>query len=168
MISRISMARGPEGRRGHGASAPPGGSGEQELQVVAGEGLDDHAVVGVEDGVGQVALLLLEVEDLLLDGVAADQPVGEDVLGLADPVRAVDGLGLDGGVPPGVEQVDVLGGGQVQAEAAGLQADQEDRAVGVVLEPLDALGAVAGPAVEVLVGQPLLVEPARGRAPGSW
>jgi hypothetical protein len=52
---------------------------------------------------------LLELEDLLLDGVAADQPVGEDALGLADPVRAVDGLRLDGGVPPGVEQVDVAG-----------------------------------------------------------
>ena len=96
-------------------------------------------------------MLLLELEDLLLDGVAADQAVGEDVLGLADPVRAVDGLGLDGGVPPGVEQVDVFGGGQVQAEAAGLEADQEDAGLGVVLEPLDPLGAVAGPAVEVLV-----------------
>ena len=59
------------------------------------------------------------------------------MLGLADPVRAVDGLGLDGRVPPGVEQVDIFGGGQVQAQAAGLEADQEDRAVGVGLEPLD-------------------------------
>ena len=31
----------------------------------------DQSAVGVEDGVGQVALLLLELEDLLLDGVAA-------------------------------------------------------------------------------------------------
>ena len=81
------------------------------------------------------------------------------MLGLADAVRAVDGLGLDGRVPPRVEQVDVLGGGQVQAQAAGLEADQEDRAVGVVLEPLDPLGAVAGAAVEVFVGELLLVEP---------
>ena len=125
-------------------------------------------VVGVEDGVGQVALRLLELEDLLLDGVAADQAVGEDVLGLADPVRAVDGLGLDGRVPPGVEQVDVLGGGQVQAQAAGLEADQEDRALRVGLEPLDLRGAVAGPAVEVFVGDPLLRRAARGRSPGSW
>ena len=82
---------------------------------------------GVEDGVGEVALELLEFEDLFLDGVAADQAVGEDALGLADPVRAVDRLRFDGGVPPGVEQVDVFRGRQVQAEAAGLQADQEDR-----------------------------------------
>ena len=33
------------------------------------------------------------------------------------------------------------------------------RAVGVVLEPLDPLGAVAGPAVEVFVAELLLVEP---------
>ena len=66
-----------------------------------------------------------------------DQAVGEDLLGLADAVGAVDGLRLDGGVPPGVEQVDVVGGGQVQAEAAGLEADQEERAVGVGLEALD-------------------------------
>ena len=90
---------------------------------------------------------------------AADQAVGEDVLGLADPVRAVDGLGLDGRVPPGVEQVDVFGRGQVQAQAAGLEADQEDRAVGIGLEPLDLGGAVAGPAVEVFVGDLLLLEP---------
>ena len=75
--------------------------------------------------------------DLLLDRVAGDQAVGEDVLRLADPVRAVDRLRLDGRVPPGVEQEDVLGRGQVQAEAAGLQADQEEPAVRVVLEPLD-------------------------------
>ena len=125
-------------------------------------------VVGVEDGVGEVALLLLEFEDLLLDGVAADQAVGEDPLGLADPVRAVDGLGLDGGVPPGVEQVDVAGRRQVQAEAAGLQADQEDGDRRVGLEPLDPLGAVAGPAVEVFVGDPLGVEPVADQGEERW
>src|SRR4051812_12500751 len=46
-------------------------SGQQELQVVAGQVLE-QTVVGVEDGVGEVALALLELEDLLLDGVAAD------------------------------------------------------------------------------------------------
>src|SRR4051812_47281860 len=61
--------------------APRPGSGEEELEVVAGQ-VGDQAVVGVEDGVGEVALALLELEDLLLDGVAADQAVGEDVLGL--------------------------------------------------------------------------------------
>ena len=43
---------------------------------------------------------------------------------------------------------------------AGLEADQEQRAGRVVLEPLDPLLAVAGLAVEVLVDDLLRVEPA--------
>src|SRR5262249_29683680 len=63
----------------HSCSSPPGlrsprtplaVSRQQELEILAGEILDDALVVGVEDGVGQVALLLLQFEDLLLDGVA--------------------------------------------------------------------------------------------------
>ena len=81
---------------------------------------------------------------------------------------AVDGLGLDGGVPPGVEQVDVVGGRQVEAEAAGLEADEEDGDLRVGLEVLDPLGAVAGPAVEVFVGDPLGVEPLADERRGSW
>ncbi len=81
------------------------------------------------------------------------------MLGLADAVRAVDGLGLDGRVPPGIEQVNIFGSGQVKSQAAGLEADQEDRAVGVGLEPLDLGGAVAGPAVEIFIGDLFLVEP---------
>jgi hypothetical protein len=40
---------------------------------------------------------------------------------LADAVGAVDGLRFDGGIPPRIEQIDILGGVQVQAQAAGLQ-----------------------------------------------
>ena len=36
-------------------------------------------LVGADDGVGEGALLVLELEDLLLDGVARDEAVGEDV-----------------------------------------------------------------------------------------
>jgi hypothetical protein len=66
-------------------------------------------------------------------------------------VGAVDGLGLGGRVPPGVEEEDVLGGGKVEAEAAGLEADQEELAVVVFLEAPDARFAVAGAAVEGFV-----------------
>jgi len=38
-------------------------------------------------------------------------------------VRAVDGLGLDRRVPPGIENEDIIGGGQVQPQAARLEAD---------------------------------------------
>jgi hypothetical protein len=42
---------------------------------------------------------------------------------------AVDGLGFDGGIPPGIVEDDVAGGGQVQARAGGAQAEQENRPV---------------------------------------
>ena len=48
--------------------------------------------------------------------------------GLADPVGAVGGLVLDRGVPPAVEVDDVVGAGQVEAGAARLEREQEDRA----------------------------------------
>ena len=40
---------------------------------------------------------------------------------LPDAVRAIGGLILDGGVPPRVEQEHVIGGGEVEAGAAGLE-----------------------------------------------
>src|SRR5687768_1369521 len=95
---------------------------QQQLQVVPLQGAYE-AVVGVDDRVGQVLLALLELEHLLLDRVLGDQAVGEHVLGLADAVGAVDRLGLDGRVPPRVEEEDVLGGGEVEAQPAGLEAD---------------------------------------------
>ena len=49
----------------------------------------------------------------------------------------VDGLSFDGGVPPRVEEIDVVGGGEIEAGAAGFQADREDGAFG---------GALATPA----------------------
>ncbi|WP_173878246.1 hypothetical protein [Singulisphaera sp. GP187] len=65
--------------------------------------------VRVQDRVGKVALLLLELEDLLFDRVPADQAVREHALGLADPVRTVDRLRFHRRVPPRVEQVHVFG-----------------------------------------------------------
>ena len=64
---------------------------------------------------------------LLLDRAAGDQPVHLDRLGLADPVGAVGGLLLDGRVPPAVDVDDVVGAGQVEPGAAGLERQQEDR-----------------------------------------
>src|SRR5256885_17071982 len=45
---------------------------------------------------------LLEVPNFFFDGAGRDEPIGGDVLRLADAVRAIDGLRFDGGVPPGV------------------------------------------------------------------
>jgi hypothetical protein len=80
-----------------------------------------------------------------------------DVVGLADAVGAVDGLGFSGRVPPRVEQEAVVGFDEVQSESADLEAYQENRC-GPILEPLDYLGTVAGSPIEVAVVDSLDVE----------
>src|SRR5262249_43196289 len=80
-----------------------------------------------------------------------DQAVAEDVPRLADAVRAIDRLRLDRRVPPRIEQEHRIGGGEIQPDAARLQADQEQRTRRIVLEAIDAGVAVAGAAVAVLV-----------------
>src|SRR5215210_230137 len=111
---------------------------QQQLQILPAQARQ-HAPIRLDDGVGEVSLALLELENLLLDGVAGHQTAGEDGTALADAVGAVDGLGLDGGVPPGIEEVDVVGGGEVQAQPPRLEADQEELAGGVGLERLHLL-----------------------------
>ena len=81
----------------------------------------------------ELALLLGELEDLLLDGPLRDEPVRRDDLRLPDAVGAVGRLVLDRGVPPRVEVDDRVRRGQVQAAAARLERDEEDR--GPVLAP---------------------------------
>jgi hypothetical protein len=111
-----------------------------------------------EDGFGQTALALLELEHFLFDGVLGNQPIGEHLARLADAMRAIDRLRFDRRVPPRIEQEDVLGGGEVEAEAARLEADQEQLAVRIGLEAVDARVTVARPAVEVLVGEAEAIE----------
>jgi len=50
--------------------------------------------------VRQVAIGVVELDDLLLDRVGRDQAVDRDRTGLADAVGAVRGLLLDRGAPP--------------------------------------------------------------------
>ena len=93
---------------------------------------------------GEGALFGDQGVDFFLDGAAADELVDEDVALLADAEGAVGGLVLDGRVPPAVEVDDVRGGGQVQAGAAGLEREDEERRAVVALESVDELaGACA-------------------------
>ena len=78
--------------------------------------------------------LVLQLQDFFFDGVARDEFVGGDDAGLADAMGAVGGLGFGGGIPPGIEVDDGVGGGEIQADAAGFEADEEDRNSVVVLE----------------------------------
>ena len=90
-------------------------SSDQRLKVFARE-LRPETDVLAENGRGKLALLLLQLEDLLFYGVAGDKLVRPYLTTLADPVSTVDSLGFDGGVPPGIEQEHVLGRREVHSD----------------------------------------------------
>ncbi|OPZ69380.1 MAG: hypothetical protein BWY83_01991 [bacterium ADurb.Bin478] len=77
----------------------------------------------------------------------------EHRLVLADPVGAVGGLVLHGRIPPGIVVDDHVGAGQVQAGAAGLEADEKERDVGIAIELLHDLEPFLGGPVEIAVAQ---------------
>src|SRR5204863_3237474 len=62
---------------------------------------------------------------------------------------AISGLCLDCGIPPWIEMNDGVGGGEIQADAAGFQADQEDWNRGIALEAIDDFLTLLGRAVEI-------------------
>ena len=85
--------------------------------------------MAVNHGICQPALGLLQVQNPLLQRPLGNDLVHRHVLGLANAVRAVRGLVLRGGVPPGVRMQHDAGPRQVEPRATRLEADQEDRRV---------------------------------------
>ena len=123
--------------------------GKQEPQVLQGEALGKLLLA---QHVGhQRALLLLERADLLLDALAHQQAVGHHVAGLADAVRAVNGLVFHRRIPPRIEQHHVGRGGEVEPEAAGLEGNQEHGAALGGLKVLHEVAAILGAAGEIEV-----------------
>jgi len=81
-------------------------------------------------------VFLLQPQDFILDCVAGDQLVGSDDTCLPDAMGAVGGLRLDRGIPPRIEMDHGVGGGEIQADAASFQTDQEDWNRGIALETI--------------------------------
>ena len=102
----------------------------------------------------------MELDDLLLDGVFAHEAKHRYRALLTDTVRAVGGLIFHGGVPPGVEVDDVVGGREGEARSTSLEADEEYVAF-AALKGLDGLVALLTrrAAVEVLVIDAFLLHP---------
>src|SRR5213596_1610400 len=90
-----------------------------------------------DDCFGKFLFTFLKFEDFFFDGIAGDEPVCKYIACLPDAVAAVDGLCLNCGIPPGIEQEDVFRGGQVQTQAAGLETDQKEAATIVLLKSAD-------------------------------
>src|SRR6476660_8588528 len=74
-------------------------------------------------------------------------------------MRAVDGLRLDGRIPPGIEQEHVFGFGEVEAKPARLEADEEYLTAAIRLEPLHSSGPIPRLTVEVLELDSLVFQP---------
>src|SRR5208283_586719 len=131
--------------------------GQQHCQVFRAQ-VANHAVLGADHCGGKVALGLLKLQDFLLNRVAGNQAIGEDGPRLSNAMRAVYGLRFNRGVPPRIENEYILGGGQIQTQTAGLQADKEEPAVFVILEALHSGLAVTGGAVKVFVDYAVLIQ----------
>ena len=82
-------------------------------------------VANVECAGDQLLLVVLNGHHLLLNGVLRDELVDKRLLGLANPVDAVKALLFNGRVPGWVEQKQVVGGGQVETNTAGHQAQEQ-------------------------------------------
>src|SRR5258708_7731096 len=138
-------------RRGFFCQAIAGtASAQKQLQVFGGQ-VPQETVVSRNDRFGQATFVILQLQDLLLDRVAGNQPVGEHVAILSDAVGTIDRLRFDGRIPPRVEDEHIVGGGQVQPQSTGLQTDEKQRALGIRLKALYLGLPLDGAAVEILV-----------------
>src|ERR1700730_15642639 len=119
----------------------------EEALDVAGFSAGAGAARGVVNSCGERFLALLQFEHALFDCPLRDELVDEDGLVLADAVGAVGRLVLDGRVPPRVVMDDRVGGGQIEAGAASLETDQEQRHL-ALLEARDWGGTIFGVAAQ--------------------
>ena len=88
----------------------------------------------VKNGIGQFSFVLLHLQDFLFNRVFRNDFAGKDMACLADAVGAVDGLRFRGGIPPWIEQEDVIRRREIEADAACLEADQKCGDVRICLE----------------------------------
>src|SRR5450432_1626756 len=109
------------GRRSAGARSA---SRQERQQVLAREAGAERGVA--EGSVDEPALLRLQGQDTLLDGIGRHEAVDRHRSLLSDPVRAVGGLVLDGRVPPQIAEEHMVGGREVQAAAARLERHEHD------------------------------------------
>src|SRR6267142_4682892 len=116
-----------------------------------------NASVAIEQAISQSSLSGLEFIHFLLDRTGRHQAVDKNRLVLADAMRTINRLLLDSRIPPGIENNYRVGGGQVQPDPAGLQADQENLA-GAVLKAFDRALAILGHSGQHAIANALRIE----------
>jgi hypothetical protein len=95
-------------------------STKQVFHILPCQGLDKTFIV-CDQVSCQNALFLLKLYDLIFNCVFTYHAIGKNILGLSDTVGTVDGLLLDGRVPPWIHDINIVGCRQVQANASGLE-----------------------------------------------
>src|SRR6185503_21170423 len=110
-----------------------------------------RALIAAQDGVGQRALRGLELENLFLDRALRDEACRDHTARLPNAMRAVDRLRFDGGVPPRIEKIHIVGGREIQSVAARLETHEKERRSVRRLKAIDACLAIARGTVEILV-----------------
>jgi hypothetical protein len=81
-------------------------------------------------GAQQLTLVGLQGEYPLLNGIPSHEPVDQDRIYLADAIRPVRRLVLNGWIPPRIEDVDMVRCREIESNPAGLQ--REEKHVGTI------------------------------------
>src|ERR1700688_4762265 len=88
---------------------------EQRFEIGSRQRLGERAV-GLDDARGKRHLAFGERANLFLNRSAGQQAISGHRAMLSDPMRSVDRLTLDGGVPPRIVQDHIIRGGERQAD----------------------------------------------------
>jgi hypothetical protein len=105
-------------------------------------------------------LLALHLNQPVLDGVAHVETVNRDSLLLTDAIDAVDGLLFESGVPPGIEDDDVVGVAEIKTDTTCCDGDKQNVGVGVfelVEDSLLGIGVETTIVLKVVVSERLEV-----------
>jgi hypothetical protein len=110
------------------------GSGvlEQLDEFVSGE--PTRAIRIFEGGIGKRSFAGVQRENAFLDGVLRDQAMNGDGAILTDTMGPICGLLLDRGIPPRIQEEDMIRGGEVETRTTSSQREQHDRRAIVALE----------------------------------
>ena len=109
-------------------------------------------IPAIEDAAEESRFLLLQLKNFFFNGILGNHFVHMDLPGLTNTVRSVNRLLLNGWIPPGIEEDAVIRRGEIDANAAGFQADEEERGPLLILEALDFFLSLAGRAIQVTIG----------------
>ena len=88
----------------------------------------------IKNGIGQFSFVLLHLQDFFFYGIFRNDFACKDMTRLADTVGAVDGLRLRGGIPPWIQQEDVVRRREIEADTARLEADEKSGNVRICLK----------------------------------